>query len=66
MFAAANRGLGTCWVNLGSQIREERLKKEIGLAEGHVIVAPIILGWPRAIPPIPARKEPQILKIIER
>jgi len=64
MLAAANRGLGTCWVNLGSQIREEKLKKEIGLPGGHTIVAPVIVGWPRAVPAAPERKEPQILKII--
>jgi nitroreductase len=65
MLAAANKGLGSCWVNLGSQIREEGLKKEIGLLDGHVIVAPIILGWPNGIPQAPERKEPQIVKVIE-
>jgi nitroreductase len=65
MLAAADRGLGSCWVNLGSQIRDPRLVEEIGLPPDHTIVAPIIVGWPKAIPPAPGRKEPQILKIIE-
>jgi nitroreductase len=65
MLGAADRGLGSCWVNLGSHIRDEGLKKEIGLPEDHTIVAPIIVGWPKAIPPPAERKKPQILKIIE-
>jgi nitroreductase len=65
MLAAADRGLGTCWINLGSHIREPGLKAEIGLPEDHIIVAPIIIGWPKAIPPIPERKQPAVLKIIE-
>ncbi len=65
MLAAADRGLGSCWINLGSHIRDPKLKGEIGLPDDHMIVAPIILGWPRAIPPAPGRKPLQILKIIE-
>jgi nitroreductase len=65
MLCAADRGLGTCWINLGSHIRDEKLKKEIGLADDQMIVAPIILGWPKAVPEAPERREPQILKTIE-
>jgi nitroreductase len=65
MLAAADRGLGTCWINLGSHIRDEGLKKEIGLPADHMIVAPIIVGWPKTVPQAPERNEPQILKIIE-
>ena len=65
MLAAADRGLGTCWVNLGSHIRDPEMKKEIGLPDGQVIVAPIIVGWPAAIPQAPERKPPHILKVIE-
>ncbi len=64
MPAAADRGLGSCWINLGSHIRDRRLKEEIGLPENHTIVAPIVVGWPTAIPPAPERKQPHILKII--
>jgi nitroreductase len=65
MLAAADHGLGSCWVNLGSQIRDRGLKDEIGLPEDQIIVAPVIVGWPKAIPPAPERKKPNILKIIE-
>jgi nitroreductase len=65
MFAAAQRGLGTCWVGFGAHIRKPELKKEIGLPENSQIIAPLIIGYPKAIPaPLP-RKEPQIINIIE-
>ena len=64
MFAAAARGLGTCWVNLGSDIRDPKILKEIGMTENYRIVAPIILGYPRGVPAQAVRNEPQILKII--
>lgn len=64
MFSAASRGLGTCWVDLGSRIRDPQLRGEIGLSDDLAIVAPIIVGYPKAIPAIPARNEPVILKTI--
>jgi len=64
MLSAASRGLGTCWINLGSQIRDADILKEIGLPEDCRIVAPIIVGYPKAIPAPPPRNEPQILKVI--
>jgi nitroreductase len=65
MLAAADRGLGTCWVNLGSNIRDGKIKREIGLPDDHTIVAPITIGWPKAIPATPERRQPHILKIID-
>ena len=64
MFAAASRGLGSCWIGLGQNIRNPELLKEIGLPEDHVIVAPIAIGYPKSIPEVPERAEPQILKIL--
>jgi len=64
MLSAASKGLGTCWVAQGAEARDPELLKEIGLPEGHKIHAPIILGYPKSIPPMPERKEPNILKII--
>ena len=63
MFAAAARGLGTCWVNLGSEIRSPEILKEIGLPEDCRIVAPMILGYPKSIPS-PSERKPEILKIV--
>lgn len=64
MFSATARDLGTCWVALGSHIRDNKIRKETGIPDDYKIVAPIIIGYPSNIPTIPERKEPQILKII--
>ena len=64
MLAAADRGLGTCWVALGAEIRDPELLEIVGLSEADALVAPIIVGWPAAIPKAPARKDPEIVKIV--
>lgn len=64
MFAAAARNLGTCWVDLGSAIRSTQILEEIGMPKDHRIVAPIIVGYPRAIPDPSDRNDPQILSVI--
>jgi nitroreductase len=65
MFSATSRGLGTCWIGLGREIRDPELLTAIGLPDGFKIIAPIIVGYPRQIPPAPPRNDPKILKIIE-
>jgi nitroreductase len=64
MFSAAARGLGTCWVQLGAEIRNPEILKAIGLPESCVIAAPIILGYPKGSPGSPVRNQPEILKAI--
>ncbi|MCI5136971.1 MAG: nitroreductase family protein [Candidatus Electrothrix sp. AR1] len=64
MMAASSRGLGTCWVNLGTEIHDPEMIKELGIPDNCTIVAPIILGYSEKIPPVPKRNEPKILKII--
>jgi nitroreductase len=64
MLSAADRGLGTCWVALGGEIRDSRLLEAAGLSQADAVVAPIILGWPASIPKAPARKAPEIVKIV--
>ena len=64
MMAATSRGLGTCWVNLGTEIHDPDMKCNLGLPEDCTIVAPIILGYPKNIPPVPKRRQPEILKRI--
>ncbi len=64
MLSAASRGLGTCWVALGSYIEDPAIRKEIGLPDDYKIVAPLILGYPRVIPEPPPREDPKILKVI--
>lgn len=63
MLSAASKGLGTCWVAQGRDL-DAGLREELGIPEKYSIEAPIILGYPKAIPPMPDRKEPKILKII--
>lgn len=64
MNAAAARGLGTCWVNLGSDIRDAALLSDLGITPDLAVVAPIIVGRPQSMPPVPKREEPVILKVI--
>ncbi len=64
MFSAVQRGLGTCWINLGSDIRDPALLSEIGMPPDHLIVAPLILGYPKEIPAPTPRNEPDVLKYI--
>ena len=64
MFSAAQRGFGTCWIGFGVNIRDKKLRKEIGLPDNSLIIAPLIIGYPKAMPAPPERKEPQIIKII--
>ena len=64
MMAAASKGLGTCWINLGIEIKDQEMINELGIPENCRIVAPIILGYPEKIPAAPKRKEPEIVKIV--
>jgi nitroreductase len=66
MMAAASRGLGTCWVNLGAEIHDPALRDALGIPEQCTIVAPLTLGYPARIPPVPKRKRPEILKIVTK
>lgn len=61
MFAATARGLGTCWIGLGDALKDPKLLAEIGLPADFDKIVPLILGYPKAIPGIVARKNPIIL-----
>jgi nitroreductase len=65
MLSAASRGLGSCWVELGKEIRDPDLLKKIGIPEGHGIHAPIIVGYPEKILPMPERKKPRIIACLK-
>ncbi len=65
MLAATARGLGTCWVNLGSKIQDKKLREEVGLTDDHEIIAPLILGYPAVVPKVYPRNEPVVLKVID-
>ena len=64
MLSAAERGLGTCWVNLGSSIKDPDTLKTLCIPDDHRIMATIILGYPRTIPERPPRNDPRILAVI--
>jgi len=64
MFSAADSGLGTCWIGLGSNIRSRETRGLMGIPDNFRIVAPVILGHPASIPPALERHAPEILKII--
>jgi nitroreductase len=64
MLSAASRGLGTCWIGLGSDIQDPKMLDELGITDDYQIVAPIILGYPEEIPPVPDRNAPRILKTL--
>jgi len=64
MMAAAERGLGACWVNLGSYIKDPELLETLGISGDLRIVAPIILGYPKSVPEPPPRQAPKIIKSI--
>jgi nitroreductase len=65
MFAAAARNLGTCWIGLGAHLRDSAVLKDLGITGDLQIVAPIILGYPKAIPEASERIEPVILGILQ-
>ena len=64
MFSAVERGLGTCWIGMGKYIKDPDLLNELGITDDLEIVAPLIIGYPKSIPGIAKRKEPQILRVI--
>jgi nitroreductase len=63
MIAAAGRGLGTCWIHFARFVTDPGLLRELGLPDGHTIVAPIVVGTPKHVPKMLKRREPVILRI---
>ena len=64
MLSATAKGLATCWIGLGAEIREFKLLNEMGMPEGFRIYAPFVVGYPNAIPDMPERKEADIIRIV--
>ena len=62
MLMAHALGLGTCWIGFAQgYLNTLAGKRQIGLPESWVPVAPLIVGFPKTPPPAVARKEPEIL-----
>ncbi len=63
MLSASSKGLGTCWIGLGTSPTRE-MKTEMGVPDDMSILAPLCLGYPKNIPVVPERKPANILKRI--
>jgi nitroreductase len=62
MLAARDEGLGTCWIGLSRPwFNLASSKRELGLPEHYHIVAPIVLGYPKAWPETHGRNPAEIL-----
>ncbi|HII92761.1 MAG TPA: nitroreductase family protein [Methanosarcina sp.] len=66
MLAAQSLGIGSCWIGLAEGLGYDiGFLKEIGVAEGHKLIAPLIFGYPtKQNLKAPARNADVILKWI--
>jgi nitroreductase len=64
MFSAAARGLGTCWIGLGTSIQDPKVREKVGMHKDYKIVAPIVVGYPKNVPSKPDGRETKILKVV--
>jgi nitroreductase len=61
MLAAHGMGLGSCWIGLAQAWLDTPIGKEtLGIPDSHVVVAPIIVGFPVTTPPSVPRKDPEV------
>ena len=61
MLAARDADLGTCWIGFGRPWLDlPETKVELGIPKDYHVVAPIVLGLPRAWPPPHGRNAPEI------
>jgi nitroreductase len=65
MLIAAARGLGTCFAFQGTLIQDKVILDELGITGDYRVYGSVIIGYPKAIPPMPERKEPKYLRVIE-
>jgi nitroreductase len=61
MLAAHSLGLGSCWVGFGAMVIDDpEVRSLLELRDGDSIFGPILLGYPKIIPPRPPKKEPRV------
>ena len=57
MLAAANLGLGSCWIGFAqSWLNAPQAREQLNLSRENICVAPIVVGYPKAMPPSVPRK----------
>lgn len=66
MLAAWSLGIGSCWIGLARALGEDAgFLEEIGIPDGHKLVAPLIFGYPaKKVHRAPPRKDNLILNWI--
>ncbi len=61
MLAAHALGLASCWVGFGAMVTDDPgVRGLLELGEGDSIYGPILLGYPKAHPPRPPKKDPKV------
>lgn len=61
MLAATDSGLGTCWIGFAQGwLNTQEGKELLGLPKDAQVVAPLIIGYPKASTPSAPRKSPKI------
>lgn len=61
MLAATDRGLGSCWIGFAQGwLNTQEGKELLGLPKDAQVVAPLIIGYPKASTPSVPRKSPKI------
>ena len=65
MLAAQSLGIGSCWIGLAGGLGyDTEFLKEVGVPEGHKLIAPLIFGYPaKENLKAPARNSDVILKM---
>jgi nitroreductase len=62
MLAATDAGLGTCPIGFAVPVlNTPDVKQDLGFTASGVVAAPIIVGYPTAVPPAVARREPNVV-----
>lgn len=62
MLAAADVGLGTCWIGFATELlSSQEVKGSLGVPSEYSVVAPIIVGYPDGPPPDREKNPPEVL-----
>lgn len=67
MLYARSLGIGSCWIGFGKALEHSpEFKAEAGVPPGHMLVAPLVFGYPMMTDMAPVKRdEPKIFKWID-